>query len=78
MHILVHTFFDDGPFREYPALLFDWDRIGAAEDTTGSITAVLSLPSGTGPTLRFVSNLEHVSRRHSAHHWRRLTEALPG
>lgn len=73
MHIVAHTYLDAGPIKDYPALLFDWDRHGALETTTGPISAVLALP---GPTLRFVT-LDHVSHRRSGCYWRRLTESTP-
>ncbi len=75
MHIIAHTRLDTG-FHEYPALLFDWDRCGPVETTTGPVTAVISLPGGEGPVLRFVT-LEHITQRRSAHYWRRPIERAP-
>jgi hypothetical protein len=76
MHVFAHTALTDGQFRESPALAIDWDRLGLLDQTTGRITAVISLPGGAGPTLHIVE-FEHVSRRRSAHSWRRPHESPP-
>ncbi len=73
MHIIAHTTLAGGPFQDYPALLFDWNRLGVPTQTCGRITAVISLPGGYGPQLLFVE-LDHVSQRSSAHYWRRPDE----
>ncbi len=74
MHIIAHTSLNGGPYQDYPALLFDWDRFGEPMETRGHITALISLPGGYGPQLRFVE-LDHVSQRSSAHYWRRPDES---
>jgi hypothetical protein len=76
MQVLAHTALTDGHFRESPALAIDWDRLGFLDQTTARITAVISLPGGARPT-RHIVELEHVSRRRSAHSWRRPHEPQP-
>ena len=74
--IKVHTYFDDGPFQTYDALIFDWDRMDGQSTKTlkdrtyiGIVDAVISFPGGYGPILRVVRNVNHKTCRNSAEYW---------